>query len=460
MKHTLLVAGLMFLGCCGSLVWDPFLGVAVYYLFAVLRPQALWQWALPPGVAWSFYIAIATLIGTALHLTRIAGERRELRFESASNWAGWSAALFTACIAASTVQALNFDVAWDQFNEYGKILLMMFVALVVIRRFSQVRLVYSICLVALVYIAYEMNSRYLFQRYLMIVRRGFGGLDNNGAALMMAMAVPLCYFAFEGERRWFRWLYLIAIPPVLHCVLMSFSRGAMLSTLLYSPLLIARSRNKAFLLTTGMLFAVFGLPMLAGQQIRERFYSIQEYSEDASANSRFDSWKAAIKIAADYPILGVGPRNSNLLSYSYGADREGRTIHSQYLQIMADCGYISLVFYLLMVWFSWRSVCAARRKLKGRKDPPALQAVGIANGLEGSFAIFAIGGLFLSLEIFELPYVILALAMKLPCVVDQLAPPAAHEPLPGTEAAGEFDLPPQPPADGFEPAGVSPVMAR
>ena len=48
-------------------------------------------------------------------------------------------------------------------------------------------------------------------------------------------------------------------------------------------------------------------------------------------------------------MFGVGIRNSNLFSYQYGADMEGRTIHSQYLQIAADNGFVGLGLYLAVL---------------------------------------------------------------------------------------------------------------
>ncbi len=38
------------IGVCGSLAISPFYGLAVYYLFAILRPQYMWAWSLPQGV--------------------------------------------------------------------------------------------------------------------------------------------------------------------------------------------------------------------------------------------------------------------------------------------------------------------------------------------------------------------------------------------------------------------------
>src|SRR5438874_7484760 len=66
MKQLLLMIVLTLAGTVGVFAFRPFWGVAVYYLFAVLRPQYLWEWALSPYVSnefpWSFYVAIATIL--------------------------------------------------------------------------------------------------------------------------------------------------------------------------------------------------------------------------------------------------------------------------------------------------------------------------------------------------------------------------------------------------------------
>src|SRR5436190_5652638 len=66
MKQFFFLILLTLIGTVGVFAVSPFWGVAVYYLFAVLRPQYLWQWALEPYVTlefpWSFYVAIATIL--------------------------------------------------------------------------------------------------------------------------------------------------------------------------------------------------------------------------------------------------------------------------------------------------------------------------------------------------------------------------------------------------------------
>ena len=65
-KQLLFMLTATLVGTVGALVYEPFLGVAVYYLFGVLRPQAMWMWVLPPGISWSYYVAAATMIGVLL----------------------------------------------------------------------------------------------------------------------------------------------------------------------------------------------------------------------------------------------------------------------------------------------------------------------------------------------------------------------------------------------------------
>jgi len=208
-------------------------------------------------------------------------------------------------------------------------------------------------------------------------------------------------------------VFLGLLPLMLHAVLMSFSRGGMVSLLAVFPLLVVRSSRKI-----GMVYFVVGLllvlPSLAGREIRDRFFSIQDYESEETSNLRFDSWKAGWRIAKDYPIFGVGMRNADLLSYQYGADVPGRTIHSQYLQIAADSGFPSIVLYLLALFLAWRSVRRVQKRYRNSSLKDHQMAYNLACGIEGAMVVFCVGSTFLSVENFELIYLLILLALKLP----------------------------------------------
>ena len=184
----------------------------------------------------------------------------------------------------------------------------------------------------------------------------------------------------------------------------------MVSLVLGWGLMLFRSRFRWRLVLASAVCAVTILPILAGKEIGERFFSVQTHEVDASANSRKLSWLAAWRIASDYPVFGVGVRNSNLFSYQYGADQPGRTIHNQYLQVLADTGFPGLTFYLLILYATWAGMRRTRRALAAREDDEAIRIRSMLAGTECGLLIFCVGALFLSLETFELTYVLLLIA--------------------------------------------------
>jgi probable O-glycosylation ligase (exosortase A-associated) len=412
MKQTALMFMLLIVGTGGPILYGPFIGVAVYYLFAVLRPHYLWDWALAVDLRWSLYVAIATLMSVFIY--RSTGALRGARFTLID---GFMVA-FAFCITLSHLFALNTEVSWTWYWDYLKIFIMFFCSSFAVRELAHVRILYLIAVVAIGYIAYEVNFLYVFSHRLDIYHMGYGGLDNNGAALQIAMAIPMAYFLWQGGRRWWRWIFFLMLPIMLHAVLMSYSRGAMLSLLLAAPVIVLRSRNKKQLVLFLACFLTL-VPILAGEEIRARFFSIETYEQDSGAQSRFGSWRAAWNIAKDHPLLGVGIRNADLLSYQYGADMEGRAIHSQYLQILADSGFPALAFYVLLLCSAWKGLRRVQKYFRQSQSDEDRLAYNLAAGLEAAIVVFMIGSLFLSLELFEFSYLLILLAMKLRMTVPQ-----------------------------------------
>lgn len=438
MKQTVFLAALTAIGAVGSFAFQPFIGVAIYYLFAVLRPQYLWKWALPPNIAWSEMVAVPTILATGWFLltqpAETPGETRR-RFSGAHK----AFLVFGAWICVTYMTSLDQDTAWPFFIDYLKIFLMFVVATLVIRNVRQVLWIYMLSTASLIYIAYEMNYVYITAYRLDIYHNGYGGLDNNGAGLMLAMGIPLAIHGWEAVTSKWRWLLIAGVPILIHAVLMSYSRGAMLSLVVALPLIILRSRRKRqFALVLVGLLAM--IPYLAGDEIRNEFYSVKKYDTDSSASQRFDSWSAAVAIANEYPVFGAGIRNSTLLTLEHGADRAGRVIHSQYLQYLADAGYPGLTLYLLALFSLWVAMARTRRMLKRQEVPDGKMAHSMLNGVEGAVFVFCIGASFLSLEVFELPYVMALLGAQIG-LLTRLQAAEVRDPVPAVDGRVPFPLP-------------------
>lgn len=452
-KQLIFMVGVTLAGTVGVYAFSPFWGVAVYYLFAVLRPQYLWKWSLPTEVSWSFYVALATgvaaVIGIRGRQKTNSADHSLTRPDSRWTLTHQMVLLFGLWVSLTYLTAQNQEAAYQTWIEYVKIFVMFAVSTLLIQTVRQVWTLIVLTAMALSYISYEVNYLYLVNHYLGIYQNGYGGLDNNGAGLMLAMGAPLCWFVFEGARKWWRWVFLALIPVIVHAVLMTYSRGAMLSLVVVCPILVLRSRMRVRLCLGMVGFGLLMIPVMAGPQIRDRFVSIENNDADESANSRRQSWAAAWRIAKDYPILGVGPRNAHLLSHRYGADIEGRAIHCQYLQIAADNGLVGLTLYLCIFIAAWLSLRRCRRHAVFRNDADSRLVFAAANGIECSLVVYCFGATFLSLEVFELPYLLLLLAGQLavvsgargrdpnPGCVPLVAVAAKREPLRAFPVGGE-----------------------
>ena len=419
MKQLALLALVTAFGVGGSLVSGPFVGVLVYYLYAVLRPQFLWEWSLQPfgahDFAWSFYVAMAAMLSTLLTATGV------LRFPGSGPVPGlpkprlgpthvllW---MFAVHITLSFLFARNQAHSVPYYTECAKLFVMFTVATFAVLRTSQLRTLLVVVALADVFVAYEMNFHYFVSGYMFLSSQGFGGLDNNGAALMFAMGVPVCYFLWESTRSPVRWVYVLGIALLGHAVLLSFSRGAMLSLILTAPLLFVFSQRKKQI-AVFLCVAAAGVVATAGPQVQERFFSISQHDMDESANSRKTTWAIAMKMATESPVFGFGVRNSNLYTKSYGADMEGRSIHSMYLQLAADSGWVGAGLFVALLASGWVSTFRTRMKLRGRTDDEAVRIRAICGATDCSLAVYAIGAAFLSLDTFEFPYIMLLIAAQ------------------------------------------------
>ena len=443
MKQMAFMLATVLLGTVGSFALSPVYGLAVYYIYAVIRPQFIWEQHEFAGIKigepqWSLYVALATLASTFLWRTGLFAPSKV----AAPPWYGNPAftrshylfLAFTAWISLTYLTAINTDRAWPFFVEYVKIFVMFICATFILRTVRDLWFIYFAVLGAAVYVGYEINTYYFNGGWLLLASRGYGGLDNNGAALIVAMAVPMCYFAWEAVDRWWRWGFLLAIPPLLHAVLLSYSRGAMLSLGLTAIIILIRAKNKKFLLGCyGIAFIL--ILIMAGPEVRQRFFSIGKADVDESFQSRQNTWSIAIRMANERPLFGMGIRNSNLFTYDYGADMPGRSIHSQYLQTAADSGWVALGLYLFFLGSLFLGLRDVRRVLRRYTDAESLKVKSIASGVECALVLFCVGAFALSLEHFEMPYIMMLLGVQLHAITRAVVARLGPLPAAPTQAA-------------------------
>jgi probable O-glycosylation ligase (exosortase A-associated) len=420
MKQLLLLSLMSVLGGFGAL-YHPFWAVLLYYTLAVLRPQYLWKWALPIDVRWSLLAAAMLVASLFLNAPKVLNRARFTLMSGLMT-------AYAFCLLMSCLMAYDPEMAQFWGIEYGKILLIAVLAAAVIDELWQVRWLALMIMCVLGYIAFEVNSLYFVNGRLDIFHHGYGGLDNNGAGLMLALGVPLAgAFALSDAKLWQRGAAAFIGALLMHAVLMTYSRGAMLSATVGILWLLIHHKPRHHAVAALLVVSIM-VSVMAGKEIRERLLSTMNYTQDASAQSRLDSWSAAAEMIWDSPLLGHGIRNSNQFSRNYGADTFGRTIHNLYLQIGADTGLPAMTLYVAMIITAFvqlrrgRHMCQNFLSDQPRhqvKDTTIAQMPQVIRGLEGCVLTFSFGAMFLSMEVFELSWLLLTIAGLVPAVASR-----------------------------------------
>lgn len=408
-------------------VLEPFWGIFLYYVFAVLRPQSLWQWALPFHAHWSLVAAGIVFVSMALQFPRIIERAR-------FNVVAMFVVAYGLMVMLTMITAYRPEWAEHWVQETAKILLMAVLATIVIDRLWQVKLLGMMILLSLGEIAYQVNSLYYFQNHrLDIFHYGYGGYDNNGAGLLLALGIPFAYcFAFsaaKGSWRVVKYAAPVVAVLLIQAVMMTYSRGAMLASLVGLGWIVLHHRKRwQSLIVIVVLVLIVG--RLAGPQIRRRFMSTEHYQTNASAQVRLEAWDAAWRMSWEHPLLGTGVRNSKYFMKNYDWRVRGRTIHNIYLQTAADSGVITAVIYIamlitaMMMLILARGICLRWLRDEGRlaSELDRQQIDGaekLCLSIEASLIVFAVGSTFLSVADFETFWLLIVMAGVMPQVVKQ-----------------------------------------
>lgn len=390
-KGLILIYLITALGSIGAL-FAPVIGLAVYVLFAVLRPQFIWGFA-GDFYGISRYVGYATLIGWALH-----------GFGSLRVGRGKSIVIllmgFTFWTVLSYTQALDRDIAYAQLEPMAKYIMPFFIGVTIIETEFWARTLMWVLVIAQGYVGFEMNLAYL--RGWNIAAEGFGGMDNNcfGVALVSTIG-PAAALMLGAKKWWEKALAAAAGALILHTTLLTFSRGAMVGLLLVGVtafiLMPKRPKYLAILLVCGLVTI-----RLVGPQLAARYATAlaQEEDRDESAESRLELWADCIKVIKDRPIFGVGPGNFRVVAASMGWP-PGKQAHTTWLQTGAENGAPGMVLLLLFFGVAVIKLWPmARAQLTEENRYFVVMASGIIMCLVG----FIITGQFVSLGGLEIPY--------------------------------------------------------
>lgn len=234
--------------------------------------------------------------------------------------------------------------------------------------------------------------------------------DNNEFALSLVMAIPLLRFLqLQLANRWGRHAMSVTMLLCAVASLGSYSRGALLAIGAMTVYLWWNGKNK---MVVGLVLFL-ALPMMVAfmpDAWMARMSSIGEYQEDESSMGRISAWWNAWNIAFHYP-LGVGfdaARPELFARFSPYPDMV-HAAHSIYFQVLGNHGFVGLFLFLSIWVITWRS--AGWLRTHCAKIPEAAWCADMGAMCQVCLLGYAVGGAFLSLAYFDLPYNVMVIVI-------------------------------------------------
>jgi putative inorganic carbon (HCO3(-)) transporter len=132
--------------------------------------------------------------------------------------------------------------------------------------------------------------------------------------------------------------------------------------------------------------------------------TISTYEQDTSAMGRLSAWTMLTNLALDRPLVGGGfePYTTETSRrYLPGYERT-HSAHSVYFQVLGEHGFVGLALFIVFWLLTWR---LSRRIIKHTKDDlQSKWAYSLAAMIQVSLIGYFVGGMFLNLAYWDMPY--------------------------------------------------------
>ena len=407
--RDILITILIF-GSLPFILKEPAIGGLMWVWVSVMNPHTQ-GWGFATHMPFAFIIAIATMLSVLM-----SREPKRLPLTPVSVLL----LLFVAWMNVTAPFALLPEPSWVQWNKVMKIMLMSFVVMMVIRTRRDI--------VRLVWVLVGSIGYYGIKGGIFTIRSGgtervwgpeetFIG-DNNSLALALIITIPLMYYLQQQTRqRWLRHGLSAAMLLSALAALGSYSRGGLLAIAAMGLFMWLKSERKMVL---GALLAAISPLLLAFMPERwaERMDTINTYQDDVSAMGRLNAWRMAYNLARDR-FLGGGFDVSDATIFARYAPNplDVHAAHSIYFQALGEHAFVGLLIYLALGIATWHTAAVIIRLTRGNAE--LRWAHGLATMSQASLIGFAVGGAFLSLLYFDMPYYLMAALIATRIVVEQ-----------------------------------------
>ncbi|MET3133197.1 putative inorganic carbon (HCO3(-)) transporter [Oxalobacteraceae bacterium GrIS 1.11] len=416
-----LILTLFILASLPVIVKTPAVGGLMWIWVSVMSPHTQ-GWSYATQLPFAYIIAIATVLGLL-----VSRQPKNLPLTPIS----LTLLAFVLWMNITALFALLPDGQVEQWYKVMKIMLMTFVVLMVIKTRQDVLRLIWVLVLSLGYYGVKGG---IFTIKSGGTDRVWGPemtfiADNNACALALIMTIPLMYYLQQmSANKWLRRALTAMMLLSALAALASYSRGGLLAIAAMALFMWSKSGKKLAL--GGLL--VLAIPLFLGfmpAQWDQRMDSIGDYETDSSAQGRFNAWNMAYNLAKDRFFGGGFDVAEPSVFYQYAPHPlDIHAAHSIYFQALGEHGFVGLALYLMLGVLTWRSASWIARKSRSRPD--LRWACGLATMVQASLIGFSVGGAFLSLLYFDVPYYLMVAIVVTRILVERaLQDPPAAEPV-------------------------------
>lgn len=250
---------------------------------------------------------------------------------------------------------------------------------------------------------------------------------NNEVALAFITIIPIMYFlALSYENKWIKRGMYASMALCALSALGSYSRGALVGIVAMLAYLWWKSPKKVMTGTVMLLLLPAAIAFMPAKWT-QRMDTINEYKQDDSAMGRINAWHMATNLALDRPLVGGGFdiwTGTMFKIYAPNPDDQ-HAAHSIYFQALGEHGFVGLGLYLALALLTVRRCAWIVRQAGKRAD--LKWAANLATMVQVSLLGFGVGGAFLSLVYYDVPYYLMALVVSTGYLVERTLKAEAAE---------------------------------
>lgn len=398
--RDLIVVGVVLAGSLYALR-HPWFGAMLWTWVSLMNPHSLTY-----GFAQSFPVAAVVAVATLIGLLAAKGKQNPFA-EAPAIWL----ALFVGWMCFTYPFSYNIDGSTQMLSKVLKIDIMALVTLMLLKSKRHIEIFVWVVVGSLGFYGVKGGLFTIMTggNYRVWGPGGFIG-GNNELALALIVIIPLMRFLqLQATNRWVKHGFSAAMLLTAAAALGSHSRGALLAIAAMAFYMWLKSPKK-MVFGVGILVFSIGLVAFMPEQWEARMSTINTYDQDASAMGRINAWWAAYNVATTH-LTGAG---FDMYTYEIFAKFAPNPLdlhaaHSIYFQVLGEHGFIGLFLFLAIWWSTWRTAqwlirnCGETRETEWCRHLGAMCQVALVG--------YAVGGAFLSLAYFDLPYDILIIAV-------------------------------------------------